>query len=196
VVVLPLVAEEITEELNVLPRELVSLGTGSDAGISGGGAVVAVSETSFEEDRRDGPSPAVVGGCLAMYFGNENGYALFCSILSQQTIISPGLTHYWRSSPSSDIHRMNSHSPGRSALLALSEPKDHGAGSFFAAFLRLVAVSPITLLFAGTASSPRKTTWRLHTGYQTFISLSTIFGGRPHAVRVERTSPSVLKSAG
>jgi hypothetical protein len=81
VIMLSLVAEEITEEFNVLPRELVSLSTGSDVGISGRGAVVTVSETSFKKNRKDNPSLTVVGGCLTMYFNNENGHALFCFIL-------------------------------------------------------------------------------------------------------------------
>jgi hypothetical protein len=85
VVMLSLVAEKITEELNVLSRELINLGTGSDAGISGEGAVVTMSETNFKENRKNNLSLtlAVVGGCLTMYFGNKNGHTLFYSILFQ-----------------------------------------------------------------------------------------------------------------
>jgi hypothetical protein len=78
--VLPLLAEEITKEINVLPQELVNLGTRSNVGISGKRAVVIMFKTNFKEDRRDNLSLTLVG-YLTMYFGSENGYTLFYFIL-------------------------------------------------------------------------------------------------------------------
>jgi hypothetical protein len=83
VIILLLIAEEITEKLNVLSRELINLDIKSDAGISGKRTIVTVSEISFKEDRRDNLSLAlaVISDCLTIYFNNENGYILFYFIL-------------------------------------------------------------------------------------------------------------------
>jgi hypothetical protein len=83
VIILSLIAEKIIEKINVLSRELINLGTGSDASISGERAIVIISEISFKEDRRDNFlfTLTVVSGCLTMYFNNENGHTLFCFIL-------------------------------------------------------------------------------------------------------------------